>query len=177
MQNLKEWLLFYTQHLYTVDFLFLFLVVFVFICILLYVAFLGRHPILAILVLLFDFVLCGYLFYYGYDFIDSRVRAREAEIMDSRTYGGGSNFIVDFNITNLSKYHFKYCEVTAKLRPNLEQNASMFEQYKNHLFPLRSKSKVLEKGLARGETQMQRINFENFNKDLNLTIQLKSECF
>ena len=109
--------------------------------------------------------------------MDSRVRAREAEIMDSRTYGGGSNFIVDFNITNLSKYHFKYCEVTAKLRPNLEQNASMFEQYKNHLFPLRSKSKVLEKGLARGETQMQRINFENFNKDLNLTIQLKSECF
>lgn len=177
MQKIREWILFYTQHLYTVDFLFLFLVVFVFLCVLLYVAYLGRHPILATLVLLFDFVLCGYLFYYGYNFIDSRVRAREAEIINSRTYGGGSNFIVDFNITNLSKYHFRYCEITAKLRPQLDNNASFFETYKNHFLPLRSKSKVLENGLVRGETQMQRINFENFNNDSNLTIQLTSECF
>lgn len=177
MQNLKEWLLFYTQHLYTIDFLFLFLVIFVFMCILLVVAFLGRHPILALLVLIFDFVACGYLFYYGYDFIDSRVRAREAEVIGARTYGGGTNFVVDFNITNLSQHHFKYCEITAKLRPNLDNNASFFEVYKNHFFPLYKKSKILENGLARFETQMQRINFENYDKDLNLTIQLTSECF
>lgn len=177
MQNLKEWLLFYIHHLYNVDFLFLFLVVFVFLCILLYVAFLGRHPILALIVLLFDFVACGYLFYYGYNFIDSRVRAREAQIMNSRTYGGGSNFIVDFNITNLSKFHFKYCKITAKLRPQLDENATFFEEYQNHFFPLRSKSKVLENGLARGETGVQRINFENFNGDSNLSIQITSECF
>lgn len=176
MQNLKEWLLFYTQHLYTVDFLFIFLVIFVFICILLYVAFLGRHPILAILVLLFDFIICGYLFYYGYNFIDSKVRARETEIINSRHYGE-SNFVVDVNITNLSKYHFAYCKITTKIRPQLDNNASIFTEYKNHFFPLQSKSKILQNGLARGETQMQRINFENFNDDSNLTIQLTSECF
>ncbi len=175
MQNLKEWLLFYTQHLYTIDFLFLFLVIFVFMCILLVVAFLGRHPILALLVLIFDFVACGYLFYYGYDFIDSRVRAREAEIMAFRYYGG-NNLSVDFNITNLSRQDFFYCEVTAKLRPKLDENASFFITYKNHFFPLRSKSRNLERGLLRGETQMQRINFENFG-DKNITMQLTSECF
>lgn len=176
MQNLKEWILFYTQHLYTVDFLFLFLVIFVFICILLVVAFLGRHPVLALLVLLFDFVICGYLFYYGYDFIDSKVRAREAEIITSRHYGE-SNFVVDFNITNISKYHFTYCKITTKLRPQLDNNASFFATYKNHLFPLKSKSKTLQNGLARGETQTQRINFENFNHDTKLSIELISECF
>lgn len=176
MHNLREFILFYTQHLYTVDFLFLFLVLFVFICILLVVAFLGRQPILALLVLLFDFVICGYLFYYGYHFIDSKVRAREAEIIDFRHYGE-SNFVVDFNITNISKYHFAYCKVTTRLRPQLDDNASLLAKYKNHFLPLQSKSKILQNGLARYETQMQRINFDNFKHDFNVSIELVSECF
>lgn len=175
MQRLKEGLLFYTQHLYTIDFLFLFLVIFVFMCILIVVALLGKHPILALLVLLFDFVACGYLFYYGYAFIDSKMRTREAEIIAHRYYGG-SNLSVDFNITNLSRQDFKVCKITAKIRPKLDDNASFYATYKNHFFPLRSKSKDLEQGLMRGETQMQRINFENFS-DKNITMQLVSECF
>ena len=91
-------------------------------------------------------------------------------------YYGGNNLSIDFNITNLSRQDFSYCEVTAKLRPKLDENASFFITYKNHFFPLRSKSRNLERGLLRGETQMQRINFENFG-DKNITMQLTSECF
>ena len=175
LQNLKEALLFYLNHLYTVDFLFLFLVIFVFMCGLLCVALLGRHPILALLVLLFDFIACGYLFYYGYYFIDSKMRTREAELIALRYYGG-TNLSVDFNITNLSRQDFKICKITAKLRPKIDENASLYTTYKNHFFPLRKKSKSLEQGLLRGETQMQRISFENFT-DKNITTDITSECF
>lgn len=176
MQKIREFILFYAHHFYTIDFLFVFLVIFVFMCLLLVVVMLRNHAILATFALLFDIAACGALFYYGYAFIDGKVRTREAQVMAQRYYGG-SNLSIDLNITNLSRQDFKYCKIAVKIRPKIDENASKIAVLKNHFFPLRVKSKELENGLLRFETAWQRVNFEDFGRDKNITTEIKSECF
>lgn len=176
MQKFKDFILFYTNHFYTIDFLFVFLVIFVFMCLLLVVALLRNHAIIAIFALFLDIAICAGLFYYGYAFLDGKIRTREAEVMAQRYYGG-ANLSIDLNLTNLSKYDFKYCKVVVKIRPKMDENASKIALLKNHFFPLRRKDKVLENGLLRGEVAWQRVNFEDFGRDKNITTEVKSECF
>lgn len=176
MQALKQKILFYTQHLYAVDLLFIMLVLFIFICILLAVVFLRHRAILANFLILFDFIFCALFFYYGFKFIDERVRAREAHIIQEKIYNNNA-LAVDFNISNLSKYNFKYCKIKAKLYKNIDENASFVQRYKAQYLPVRVKSKELNKGIERGRTQVERINFENIDKENNLSIILESECY
>lgn len=130
---------------------------------------------LAGFIIIWDFMVCYYLIFDGYAFLDSKVRTREAEIMNQKIINE-SNFIIDFNITNLSKYNFTYCKITTKLYQNVDENASMINRYRAKIRPLRIKSKTLE-SLKKNETMEQRINFENFRADLNISVRLKTECF
>lgn len=175
LENLRQSLLFYAHHLYTVDFLFIFLVFFVFISLLILALFLAQRPMMASFVIIWDFVICYYLVFEGYAFLDSKVRAREAEIMGARI-AAETNYAIDFNITNLSKYNFTFCKITTKLYRQVDDNASMILRYQAELRPYRVKSKRLE-SLKKGETLEQRINFENFNKDANVSIKLATECY
>lgn len=173
---LKESINFYLNHLYTIDFLFIFLLAFLFLCGLIFAAFLSRHPIIALFIIVLDIFGCAFLGYFGYDFIDKKVRTRTAELVIVRIYGG-SNLVIDYNITNLSKQDFRHCNIQANFRPPLDENASTFKRYKAHFFPLFSTEKPLQGGLLRGKTKQGRLNFNGYDRDANLSIELATECF
>lgn len=175
LEKFRQSLLFYAQHLYTVDFLFIFLAFFVFIVFLVFAIMLSKRPMIAGIVIVWDFVICYYLIFDGYAFLDSKVRTREAEIVKT-SIANEINFAVDFNITNLSKYNFSFCKITSTLYKEVDEEASFIEKYKNKLRAYRIKSKTLD-SLKRGETQNHRIVFEDFNQDLNISSYLKSECY
>lgn len=175
-QNLRENLLFYLEHLYAVDFLFIILVLFVFISLLLGAVFLRHRAFLADFLIVFDFSLCAALGFFGYQFIDERVRQRSVEITQQKVYGG-SNLAIDFTITNTSKYDFSYCKVQARLYENVDANASFLARQKALYVPYRKKSKELNQALLKGDSQSERINFDHINQDLNLSIQMQSRCF
>lgn len=175
-QNLRENLFFYLKHLYAVDFLFIILVLFVFISLLLGAVFLRHRTFLAIFIIILDFVLCANLSFFGYQFIDEKVRQRSVEITQQKVYGG-NNLAIDFTLTNTSKYNFNYCKVQAKLYENVDVNSSFLTQNKAKFIPYRKKSKELNQGLLKGNSQSERINFNNINEDLNLSIQMQSWCF
>ncbi|TQR30998.1 hypothetical protein DMB92_07185 [Campylobacter sp. MIT 99-7217] len=176
MQNFKEMFFFYTHHLYPVDFVFFFLVIFVFISVLLLVVFLRNRPIISMFIIVFDFVGCACLFYYGYHFIDDFVRKRQTAVVSQRVYNE-DNFVIDFNITNLSKYNFSHCKIYTSLYHAQDENASSLKNFKNKYIPFKLKSKILDRNLSKGETRTQRVSFERFKGDGNFSIQLSSECF
>ncbi len=175
-QGIRENLLFYLKHLYTMDFLFIILVLFIFITLLLGAVFLRHRAFLASFFIVFDFSLCVALGFFGYQFIDERVRQRSVEITQQKIYGG-SNLAIDFTITNTSKYDFSYCRVQARLYENVDSNSSFLARYKAEYIPYRKKSKELNNALLKGNSQSERINFDNINEDLNLSIQMQSRCF
>lgn len=173
--GLRENLFFYLKHLYPVDFLFALLVAFIFICVLLFVAFLRNSPIIATLLILFNFIFCSCLAVYGYQFIDTKVRQRAVNIVNENFYGS-SNFALDFSISNDSKYNFKYCKVKAKIYDQADANASFITRLKNEYIPIRIKSKTINE-LLKGQSKDQRINFENLSPESNFSVKLQSECF
>lgn len=177
MLELKQSLLFYIKNLYTIDFVFALLVLFIFVSLLLPAVIFHQRPIIAFLFIFFDIVSCCVFAYFGYKLIDDRVRTRTVELVDENFYGG-SNFVIDVNIKNQSKYNFSHCKIIAKIyNTNSDANLSTLEKYKQSYIPIRLKSKSIEKPLAKNEAQSHRIKFDNFNKDMNYSIKLESECF
>lgn len=176
MHNIKEFLLFYLHHFYLIDYLFFALLAIVFILFLFFAFLLRTRPIIALCVIVFDFIACFLLFYYGYAFIDSKMRARSAEIISQKIYTN-SALVIDFNLTNLSSKDFTYCRVDFDLYKNSDDKESTISKYQKHYFPFIKKSKILDQNLSSKETQIQRISFENFGNDNNFSVKIKSECF
>lgn len=176
MLELKEGILFYIKHLYTIDLVFILLVLFVFVCFLLFVVMLHEKPIWASFVLFLSLVICPVFAYFGYKFIDDKVRHRILTVIDNNFYDS-SNLAIDLSIENKSKYDFSYCKIIAKLYKTDDSNLSTLDKYKQKYIPFRLKSKILENNLTKNEVQEHRINFENVSTDENLTIRLDSRCF
>ncbi|XGQ69612.1 DUF2393 family protein [Campylobacter hepaticus] len=175
MEKLKEILLFYTTHLYLVDYMLILLVFFLFTCVLLLCVFLRHKPILALFIIAFNIITCFVVYTYGYKFIDHKVRSRQIAVMDEKIIQSSNALIVDFNITNTSKNNFQTCKITAKIFSNILANDDIIQKYKKQFIPFRQKSKEI-KDLKKNSTQLQRIAFENFD-DINHTVHLNSECF
>ena len=175
MQTIKESILFYAKHLYTIDLVFILLVLFVFICFLLFAVILHQKPIVASLVLFLSFILCPSLAYFGYKFIDDKFRHRIITILDNNFYS--SNLVIDLNIENKSKYDFKYCKLVAKLYKIDDTNLSTIDKYKQKYIPYKLKSKILENELEKNQIQEHRIFFQNIPRDENLSIRVDSRCF
>lgn len=176
IQNLREFLLFYLNHFYMVDFLFFALLAIVFLFLLVLALILRAYALLSLFFILLDFVICGFLFYYGYNFLDKEMRTRSAEIFSQKIYTN-SNLIVDFNISNLSNHDFEFCKVKVSIFKSPKEHENIILQYKNRYLPILSKTKELQDGLSAGEVKLERISFENFNSENNFSAQLKSECF
>lgn len=176
MEKLREIMLFYTTHLYLVDYMLILLVFFLFTCVLLLCVFLRHRPIVALFIIAFDIVICFLVYIYGYKLIDSEVRARKTAITDQKIIQSSNTLIVDFNITNASKKNFKICKITAKIFADKLPNDNIIEEYKKKFIPFRKKSREIQ-DLKKNATQFQRISFENFNYENNYTTRLISECF
>lgn len=176
MEKLREIVLFYTTHLYLVDYMLILLVFFLFTCVLLLCVFLRHRPIAALFIIAFDIIICFLVYIYGYKLIDNEVRTRKTAITDQKMIQSSNDLIVDFNITNNSKNNFKECKITAKIFADKIPNDNIIEEYKKKFIPFRQKSKEI-KDLKKNATQFQRIAFENFNYENNYTIRLVSECF
>ncbi|EAI3421901.1 DUF2393 domain-containing protein, partial [Campylobacter jejuni] len=115
MEKLREIVLFYTTHLYLVDYMLILLVFFLFTCVLLLCVFLRHRPIAALFIIAFDIIICFLVYIYGYKLIDNEVRTRKTAITDQKMIQSSNDLIVDFNITNNSKNNFKECKITAKI--------------------------------------------------------------
>ncbi|HDZ5035892.1 TPA: DUF2393 domain-containing protein [Campylobacter jejuni] len=176
MEKLREIVLFYTTHLYLVDYMLILLVFFLFTCVLLLCVFLRHRPIVALFIIAFDIVICFLVYIYGYKLIDSEVRARKTAITDQKIIQSSNTLIVDFNITNASKKNFKICKITAKIFADKLPNDNIIEEYKKKFIPFRKKGREIQ-DLKKNATQFQRISFENFNYENNYTTRLISECF
>lgn len=176
MQSLKESLLFYTKYLYLVDYMLILLVFFLFTFVLLLVVFLRDKPLIGLFIIAIDIIASFFIFIYGYDFIDNKVRTRQTNILNQRVINSTNSLSVDFNITNNSNKNFKICKVLAKIYKDPNSNENIIFQYKDKLMPIRQKSITL-KNLKKQATQIQRISFENFTMENNYTVKLKSECF
>lgn len=176
MEKLREIVLFYTTHLYLVDYMLILLVFFLFTCVLLLCVFLRHRPIVALFIIAFDIVICFLVYIYGYKLIDSEVRARKTAITEQKIIQSSNTLIVDFNITNTSKKNFKRCKITAKIFADKLPNDNIIEEYKKKFIPFRQKSREIQ-DLKKNTTQFQRISFENFNYENNYTTRLISECF
>lgn len=176
MEKLREIVLFYTSHLYLVDYMLILFVFFLFTCVLLICVFLRHRPVTALLIIAVDIVLCFLVYIYGYKFIDHKVRTRKIAIIDEKILKSTDALIVDFNITNESKHNFKECKIIAKIFADKLPKDNLLEQYKKKFIPLRQKSEEL-KELKKNATQFQRIAFEHFNYENNYTLRLNSECF
>ncbi|EAH4690853.1 DUF2393 family protein, partial [Campylobacter jejuni] len=112
MEKLREIVLFYTTHLYLVDYMLILLVFFLFTCVLLLCVFLRHRPIAALFIIAFDIIICFLVYIYGYKLIDNEVRTRKIAITDQKMIQSSNDLIVDFNITNNSKNNFKECKIT-----------------------------------------------------------------
>lgn len=176
MEGLKENLLFYVKYLYLVDYVFIIFVFFLFSSVLLLVVFLRNKPVIGLFIIAIDIISCFFIFIYGYNFIDNKVRNRQTNIVNQRIIHSSNSLIVDFNITNNSKKDFKICKVLAKIYKDPNNNENILFKYKDELTPFRQKSVIL-KNLNKDKTQIQRISFENFNLENNYSVRLKSECF
>uniref|UniRef100_UPI0036732FE5 DUF2393 family protein n=1 Tax=Campylobacter coli TaxID=195 RepID=UPI0036732FE5 len=176
MEKLRQIVLFYTTHLYLVDYMLILLVFFLFTCILLLCVFLRRRPVVALFIIAINIVICFLVYIYGYKFIDQEVRSRKTVITDQKILRSLNALVINFNITNTSKNNFKKCKITAKIFADELSNDNILEKYKKKFLPLRQKSKSII-NLDKNTTQFQRISFENFNYDNNYTIRLNSECF
>lgn len=176
MESLKELVLFYTSHLYLVDYMLILFVFFLFTCVLLLCVFLRHRPITALLIIALDIIACFFIYIYGYKFIDGAVRSRQVALVDEKKVESLSALVVDFNITNTSKRNFKDCKVLAKIYKNPNPNDNILNRYKNRFIPYRQKSREF-KELNKSITQSQRITFDNFEQENNYTIKLDSECF
>lgn len=176
MEKLRESILFYADNFYLVDFMLILFVFFFFTCILFLCVFLRHRPVIALFIVAFDIVACFLIYIYGYKFIDFQARKRIVAIESQKFIQSSNALVIDFNITNTSKHHFKQCKIIAKLYQNPSQEDNFLEARKKDFIPFRKKSKTL-KDLKINTTQIQRISFENFNKDDNYTTRLASECF
>lgn len=141
MGSLRETVLFYTSHLYLVDYMLILLVFFLFTCILLLCVFLRHRPVIALFVIALDIIACFFIYIYGYKFIDGEVRSRQTALVDKKKVESLNALIVDFNITNTSKRNFKNCKVLAKIYKNPNSNDNILNRYKNRFIPYRQKSK------------------------------------
>ncbi|WP_270977584.1 DUF2393 family protein [Campylobacter upsaliensis] len=176
MENIKEWILFYTSHFYLADFMLILLVFLFFTCILFLCIFLSHKPIIALFIIALDIIASFLIYIYGYRFIDFELRSRITTIQNQKIIQSSGAFIVDFNITNTSKFNFKDCKVTAKLYQNPNENDNFISSFKKQFIAFRQKSKSFN-NLEKGSTQFQRIAFDNFDKEGNYTLRLSSECF
>lgn len=176
MEKLREIVLYYTTHLYLVDYMLILLVFFLFTCVLLLCVFLRHRPVIALFIIGVDIVLCFLVYVYGYKLIDKEARSRQTSIIEHKMIQSTQALMIDFNITNTSKHNFKECKVIAKIFTDALPDDGFLEKYKKKFLPLRQKSKDL-KELKKNTSQFQRISFENFNYDNNYTIRLNSECF
>lgn len=176
MENLRQLVLFYVNHLYLVDYMLILLVFFLFTCVCLLCVFLRDKPVMALTIIAFNIILCFFVFLYGYKFIDYQVRSRHSAISGQRKIHNPQALIVDFNITNTSKHNFEICKVTAKIYKDKLPQDNLLTEIKDKFIPYRKKSKEL-KNLNKNTTQFQRIAFENFTYENNYTIRMKSECF
>lgn len=112
LESLKSNLHFYAQHLGIYDY------------IMLGVLFGGFFLLLLLsLIVLFRshffglfFLLCALAFlcvggFYGYDFMDNKIRKRELEIVNIKQLQYTPVMLVDLNLTNFSKKNFNFCRV------------------------------------------------------------------
>lgn len=176
VENLREAILFYADNFYLVDFVLIVFVFFFFVCVLFLCVFLRHRPIIALFIVAFDIAASFFIYIYGYKFVDHQVRKRTVAIENQRFIQSSGALVIDFNITNVSKHHFKQCKITAKLYQNPSEEDNFLEAKKKNFIPFRKKSKIL-KDVPINTTQIQRISFENFDKDNNHTTRLASECF
>ena len=176
MESFKEFILYYTQRLYLVDYMLILFVFFLFTSVLLLCVFLRYKPVIGLFIIAIDIIACFLIYIYGYKFIDSYARSRKTLITDQKLLESSNALAVDFSITNTSKRDFKECKVTAKIFKDKLPEDSFLTEYKNKFLPYRKKSREL-KGLKKDQTQSQRISFEDFSYENNYTIRLSSECF
>ncbi|TEY03934.1 DUF2393 family protein [Campylobacter sp. US33a] len=176
MTNIREILMFYINHLYTIDYLFFTLVLIFFLLILILSLFARHKPFLAFFIFFLAFILSGALGYFGYNFLDKKIRDRSTQILSIKNLQSSAMLAIDFDISNHSKYNFKFCKITAKIYQKSNPNDNILTRYKLQFIPIKIKSLILN-DLEKGKTQIQRISFENFQNNDNIDIKLVSKCF
>ena len=176
MESFKEFILYYTERFYLVDYMLILFVFFLFTCVLLLCVFLRHRPVIGLFIIAIDIVVCFLIYIYGYKFIDSTARSRKTAIIEQKILKTSGALAVDFSITNTSKRDFKECKITAKIFKDKLPEDSFLTEYKNKFLPYRKRSREI-KELKKEQTQNQRISFENFTYENNYTIRLSSECF
>jgi len=176
VESLKSFVLFYAHHLYLVDYVLILFVFFLFTSILLLCLFLRQYPFLALLIIAFDIVLCFFVYFYAYGFIDNQIRKREISVIEQRIIQSSGALVVNFELRNNSKRLFKDCKITAKIFKNPTSQESFLNFYKAKYLALRKKSIHL-KNVKKNSSQIQRIAFENFNVEGNYSLKMHSECF
>lgn len=176
IEKIREIVLFYSTHLYLVDYMLILFIFFLFTGVSLLCVFLRHRPVIALFIIALNLIFCFIIYIFGFKIIDYEARSRTLEIISQKILYTSGDLVVDFNISNTSKHDFKDCKIKTKIFKNVSPKDNFINRYKDKLIPYRQKSAEV-KNLKKNTTQFQRVTFENFQYENNFTIHLSSECF
>lgn len=172
--NLRTEIFFYLNHFEIYDYIAISLVLATFLMLLILAAMtVLKHEIIGTFLFL---IAVGFLFFglfYAYKIVDDNTRKREIVINELRQLQYSNTFIVDLNLTNLSKRNFNFCRVNVKFHKT-DKNA--LKNFINSKRPFKNRMSELNTTIAPLQSHNIKMVIKDFRpSDFNVAVN--SECF
>lgn len=145
-----------------------------FLLVLFAIAIFNKAPLSAIFMLVFSCFIALFSVFYIKNYIDETIRKRDTSVVLVKKMNYSDTLLVDVNLTNLSKYKFKYCSIRLKFIKN-GKNALQSFVYK--FKPFYVTSQKLSSPLDLNETRKVNFLIKDFGYKQNDKIITDSECF
>ena len=175
MAELQNSLKFYAEYFSWIDWVsyswafLLFLIIFV---VSIYV--MSKAQILGVLMLFLSIFGLAAGVYFISDFLDTRLRARNLELISQKRLSYTDALVVDFNLKNLSKKSFGRCNIRLKFYyPSENKLKNAINKFK----PFLKENIIFEGQIAAGESRRISGAIEGFRAARDYNITTASECF
>lgn len=133
-----------------------------------------RHLILALFMIFVVLVIgCVGPFFMKW-YLNNSIRKTDFQISKTRQLNFSDTFIVEGNVTNLSKKDFSTCRIYLGF---YKTSKNKYLRYFDSIKPLKRYVKNMKKGLKRGESEDFRIILNNLNIPKDINISGVSECY
>lgn len=174
IENIRQTLHFYLQHLWVEDFFALVWILLLFLVILfLVIIVIPKFQIFGSFLLFIDITFLFAGGYYVLNYIDKNFRNREVVISPIKQLHYSDTVVFDLNITNLSKKPFKICNIDVKF---YKQSPNKWREQFNALTPFYVKNISFNEKIDINNTKIINVMIDNF-RPLNYNTKLNSECF
>ncbi len=172
--NLRTEIFFYLNHFEIYDYIAISLVLATFLVLLILAAMtVLKHEIIGTFLFL---LAVGFLFFglfFAYKIVDSSTRTRQISINELKQLQYSDVFIVDLNLTNLSKRDFNFCRVNVKFHKN---GKNALREFLNSLKPFKNRMSELNTTIAPHQSHNIKMVIKDFRpSDFNVVVN--SECF